>query len=62
MGDFFKNKKSSLFLSLKFCPIFFYYEKKSQISQENPFISGWLLKATAFMVMPKMINALTFCF
>ena len=27
----------------------------------NPFISGWLLKATAFMVMPEMIiNALSY--
>ena len=29
----------------------------------NPFISGYLLKSTALMVMPKIIiNAFTFCF
>ena len=39
------------------------HEKKITSFSTNPFISGWLSKATAFMVTPKMmINALTFCF
>ena len=37
-------------------------KKKIKSLSTNPFISGWLSKATAFMVTPKMIvNALTFC-
>ena len=37
--------------------------KKIKSFSKNPFISGWLSKASAFMVTPKMIvNALTFYF
>ena len=37
--------------------------KKIRNFSTNPVISGWLSKATAFMVMPKkIINALTLCF
>ena len=38
-------------------------KKKITSFSTNPFISGYLSKATAYMVTPKMmINALTFCF
>ena len=36
--------------------------KKITNFSTNPFISGQLFKATAFMVTPKLINTLTFCF
>ena len=45
------------------CIILFFRSWKITSFSTNPFISGQLFKATAFVVMPKMIiNALTFCF